>query len=224
MTHLVIVNGYPKVGKDTLISAMREHLSEDGISSANVSMIDATIGMLKGHPGLPDAMFEHKGTRTRKLLAAVHRALLDHSSAPLLALKDAVERSEAKVVFTCCREPDTITRLVDMARMLRWDVTTLLVTRSTHETPATEADANVLSYTYDVIADNDGDLGSVRSLARDVLNQIRAPSAKTVPEVILDSAIEKYKEHQRTQIITTVIQKTPKSRPITFTRLRRSKD
>lgn len=183
MKHLIIVNGYPRVGKDTLISEMLSLLAAKGVAAMSYSMIDPTIEMLEAHPAIPRDTFIDKNPHNRQLLAAVHRALLDCSSYPILAVFNAATDEDVDVLFTCCREPDTILRLVNRCRGTEWVATTILVERNEHAELTNAADTNVKNYPYDIVVDNNQPLAFMPDIARDTLRKISVATNCAVPSV-----------------------------------------
>lgn len=169
MTHIVIVNGFPRVGKDTLIEEMSRLLGTQNKTSLNYSMISATKAMLSTHPLIDEVWLNAKSELARKLLADTHRVLLTHTDAPINALIKVARKFNPDVLFTCCREPDTILRLQNAIALNHMACTTLLVLRDDHAPPVTEADRNVLNFDYDIVVSNDSPLAFMPVLASEVL-------------------------------------------------------
>lgn len=182
MKHLVIVNGYPRVGKDTFIELCRTKLFEQGIMNKNVSMIDETIAMIRSHSAMSDFAINSKSPEDRKLMATVHKALLDFGNGPIEALFSRFGNTEgdAFVGFTCCREPETIERLMTHAIQSGWKVSTVMVHRTTNEPIVTDADRHVNDYTYDSYIFNTGTIEQLDELVDQFL-QTRLKSVFDVP-------------------------------------------
>lgn len=172
---VVIINGFPRSGKDTVVDFTREYLGELLIDVAAFSSIDPIRKILM-EIGVP---VEKKGPKERLLLHEM-KASLDryHNFATDLAVKTAdqfMRDARKDVVFVHAREPDAIRYM-----KAKWDsdssveVLTVLVERpGTEVTDTNAADDGVRGYDYDITIRNTGSLEDLRSEALRLATKIR---------------------------------------------------
>lgn len=171
--HVFIVNGGPRVGKDTVVDFMRKALEAAQIRTDAFSSIDPVRAMLTG-AGFD---LEHKTGRDRALLAIVGAAVETHSfwrsRWSARATKELFDKPGSAVMFIHAREPEIIERIV---RMIACDhgtavrVTKLLVRSPRGETELTnDADRNVEKVAYDIVLTNDGTLEDLERKCETVL-------------------------------------------------------
>lgn len=160
---VVVVNGHPRSGKDTVVNGISRALKEAGWLTSAISSIDPIRNVLRAL-GIP---VDRKTPAERDLLANM-KACLDGydnwvtrtcASAAVTALE--LDHPGKDVVFLHVREPAAIaltkTLLPDSVEFL-----TIFVVREAAERISTNAaDANVENYGYDVRIENNDDLASL---------------------------------------------------------------
>lgn len=166
MTHVVIVNGRPRAGKDTLIDMLTTHLSVQGRAVESFSSIDPIRDMLN-NAGIDTS---EKTPDDRKLLARIGDAVEEHSrfrsqECTLRVLRFTRAHGGNGVFFLHVREPEIIERIrgnvamTKIGRELPVRFTTVLV--RSHRSPefaSNAADAGVETMRYDWTIGNDGTL------------------------------------------------------------------
>ena len=163
MKHVIIVNGKPRAGKDTLIALMREMVP---CASHEFSSIDPVRRMLNKHVDL-----SRKTEADRKLLATVGDAMEAHSGFRTAACLDEVSlffmARRAGLFFCHIREPHHIATLSRAWRLQGIKVTTVLL-RSirAEDVQSNPADAGVEKMRYDRTIENNGTLVDLRDAAR----------------------------------------------------------
>lgn len=164
--HVIIVNGPPRAGKDTLIRFMKSILP---CASAEFSSIDPVREMLGRAVDL-----SQKTEADRKLLATVGDALEEHSFFRTHACMEAAGLFFAAryygVFFCHIREPRHIIRLKRAWKLQGIAVTTVLLQSTRAEMiTSNPADAGVFGMKYDVELRNDGAPDDLEATARSFL-------------------------------------------------------
>ena len=161
---LVIVNGKPRSGKNTVVDFSRYQLHKDfAISTEERSSIQIICELLE-NAGID---VEEKTEDVRKLIAEVGNNLEDFRSTRTLDIlehyfdfHDSLPIDESGVFFTYTREPRVIDKLKDMVYEHAGDrnmkVVTLFISNNNIETiTSNEVDKNVeQDYYYDYRLDN----------------------------------------------------------------------
>lgn len=161
MIKIIIVNGRPRAGKDTLIGFMQNHLREAGVPTMAFSSIDPVRDLLTG------AGFDLSGKTEadRKLLAVVGAAVEEHSHWRTQACIDEIVSFDLNygggVVFLHIREPANIERIrqwvADVGLEMGFSMTTVLLRSNREElVNSNGADASVDDVDYDYRLENNG--------------------------------------------------------------------
>jgi hypothetical protein len=149
---VIIINGLPRSGKDTVVELTTKHLERLEWTAAAFSSIDPVRTLLKRMGFLID----RKTEADRKLLSAVGDAVEEYNSFKTHQAVRYVEESNADFVFIHMREPAMITKLTKALLMRVRDVkvATLFVWNRGEPITSNSADANVHNYTYDLRINN----------------------------------------------------------------------
>ena len=104
MQKIVVINGYPQVGKSTFVS-MCYDVNKDVIE---LSMVDSVkkVATYAGWNGKKD----EKG---RKFLAAIKQAMMEYDEGPRKAIDRYILSHPGKVCFINARNPEDIQYFVD---------------------------------------------------------------------------------------------------------------
>lgn len=150
MKILVIVNGFPRSGKDTFIDLALRYLWQGGLVYADKhSTIDSVKDFAKemGWNG-------EKTPEMRNFLSELKDLYTKYFDGPLNEIKEQLESDD--VLFTCMREPKEIERTVEWAKENGIYIATMLVRRPETEerNHGSHSDRNVLDYDYQVIVEN----------------------------------------------------------------------
>ncbi|AZO29309.1 hypothetical protein [Mesorhizobium sp. M1B.F.Ca.ET.045.04.1.1] len=177
---VVVVNGHPRSGKDTVVNGLSEVLKEFGWLTGAISSIDPIRNVLRGL-GIP---VDKKTTAERDLLANMKACLEGYDNwvtrscvSSALARLD-IGYSGKDVIFLHVREPAAIALtkelLPDSVEFL-----TIFVDRAAAEQVSTNAaDANVENYPYDISLGNNGDLASLGASLVALAAKINQSTAK----------------------------------------------
>lgn len=175
MLHVIVVNGYPRAGKDTFVQFCEQQAEKAGLKTQAFSSIDPVRNMLLN----AGVSIWNKRPEDRKLLAAVGDALEEHSEWRSRAAAREIVNFKHKLFqattekpglfFLHVREPATLARIkrhVETHRVTaNWVV--VMIESKRAEAPATTADRLVrdmaaqASYTVK----NDGTIVEVRDKA-----------------------------------------------------------
>lgn len=178
---IYIVNGFPGSGKTTFEKYVKL-LVKDNIAVYTMSTIDIVkhIAVGLGWDGV-------KTAADRKFLSNLKDVLTDWKDLPFENISERIRsvilcfsNPSEFIIFVDCREPIEIQKLCE-----RFNAKSVLIRRPMVEqlTYSNHADAEVLNYTYDIIVDNDGDLGNLASAA---LNFLEAEGFKAKEDVEID--------------------------------------
>lgn len=178
MTHIIIVNGPPRAGKDTFIGFLTSILRAKNIDVDAFSSIDPLRDMLT------DAGFDltKKTEADRKLLSVVGAAVEEHSSWRMRQCVNRIDefafslRDPANsVIFLHIREPHNIAtiRLWATASKDGHTCSTVLI-ESIHAEKVTSnaSDAGVKDMGYDYTVENNGSLNDLLATTRDFAMQL----------------------------------------------------
>jgi len=168
---IYIMNGFPGSGKTTFEKCV-------GNLVKHVSII-STIDPIKkiaydfGWNGEKDA----KG---RKLLADLKRAWVTYDDQPFRYIGYELNGIDYDypdcVVFIDSREPEEIKELCE-----RFEAKSVLIRRASVENKdqSNDSDKNVLDYNYDIIIENNGDLGDLALAAENFVKKEKLPKIET---------------------------------------------
>lgn len=164
---IYVINGFPGSGKTTFeeyVGKLIKHVS-----------ILSTINPIKemaydfGWNGEKDA----KG---RKLLADLKRAWVTYDDQPFQYISHELQGIDYDwpdcVVFIDSREPEEIKKLCE-----EFGAKSVLIRRAAIENneQSNESDANVLNYDYDIVIENNGDLGDLALAAENFVKKEELP-------------------------------------------------
>ena len=158
----VIVNGFPRSGKDTFIQILSRQLErhKDTYTCISVSSIDLIKEIAKKNFEWDGA----KDTKGRRLLSDLKDAASRYNNLPLKHIKTFLE-SEKKThsntcIFSCIREPVEIEKAVNMSEKLGFQPVTVFIDSPDHTGNAhsNHADTDVENYFYDITISNSGSL------------------------------------------------------------------
>ncbi len=180
---VIIVNGFPRSGKDTFCE-----FAEEKYRTINYSTVDTTkrIALEMGWDG-------EKTQRNRDMLSALKDFLTKWFDGPFLEMVDLIEGYSAfneemmddkkydmlyDFIFIHSREPEEIKRVVEFCELRDVDCRTLLIMREEVDgiSHANHADANVQNMIYNIYLGNNGTLEDFRSNTHSLLDLILSGS------------------------------------------------
>lgn len=167
MTKIIVINGFPRSGKDTFCNLCQKNKRKN-LKVFSYSTIDyiKTVATFCGWNG-------EKDSKSRKMLSELKKVLTNWNDSPYNIIKRrirAVEHGypdEDKIIFIHCREPDEISRFVEDMNAI-----TIFIDRNMHDSISNSSDANVLDYYYDYIIDNNGSLEQLKDSANFFIEEI----------------------------------------------------
>lgn len=166
---VVLVNGFARTGKDTVVQMMTQQLIERDYEVTEFSSIEPIRTMLK-KLGIPVHL---KTDAERDLMAEVGAALEKYNgyrtSACLQLAQDffAVADDKHAVMFLHMREMDLITKMRALLISRGLEMKTLLVERpGVKATAQNSADQNVMQMSYDLVIRNNGGLRDLDAKCR----------------------------------------------------------
>lgn len=166
---IVIINGAPRVGKDTVCQIAEEILGKKFCHS--LSSIDEIkrIALIGGWNG-------EKNPRSRKFLSDLKDLFSKFNDMPFNTIINKVKeimdeydyydiKENSYIIFIHVREPEEILRLVTKLNAI-----TLLIKRENNEIISNHADSLVNDYTYDYTILNTGTLDELKKQVHQFLN------------------------------------------------------
>jgi hypothetical protein len=165
-TFVVMLNGPPRAGKDTLIDLAKDLFKNDSTLVLSYSSIDPVKDMLK-KAGLD---LSKKTLADRKLLSVVGDALEEHSSLRTAGVIHHVRMHANRptmctfLLFIHMREPVLIKRVCSQLKKMEGvEYTTLLMDSIRAENVVSNvSDLGVFNMTYDDTVRNDGTLDDLK--------------------------------------------------------------
>lgn len=168
---VIVVNGAPRVGKDSFCQFVQEIMEER--VGAQSCLITSTIDLVKDIA--KDCGWDGKKTqKNRKFLSDLKDLLTNWGDVPYNDVSTYIDSaklfwkqyhySEDKtIVFVMCREPKEIQKFVD-----RIGAKTLIVRRSEveDEHQSNHADAEVFNFEYDIYIDNQETIEHLKKIAK----------------------------------------------------------
>ena len=160
---VVVINGYPRAGKDTFVEFCQDVLGT--FRCRNLSTIDCIKKAAK--------VFGWNGEKTpeaRRFLAKLKDISTEYNDYSYRYIKKQLSEIESEewqgeqiIVFVHCREPKDIDRFVE-----DYNATTVLVKNKRVEDDdySNAADANIELYKYDIIILNNGTLDDLKLAAK----------------------------------------------------------
>lgn len=167
MKTIVIINGYPRSGKDTFVDMVKDYANDGDQKVISISSISFVWEWLKSL-GAP---MDNKSEKERKLAADVKSALEEYdflSTRQVMKAALDVLNDSADVAFIHMREPRSIQFAKQMVRDLKGlDLITLFVDRPSisNREFSNAADREVGHMRYDLCISNDGTLDQLRNKA-----------------------------------------------------------
>lgn len=169
--NIIIVGGYPSSGKTQFVKFCQEYIGT--AYCLDISTVDLVKKVAKcaGWDG-------SKTPKNRCFLADLKKLLIEWDDVPHKDVMATINRFEEMVgefgvdtgkcfAFVQCREPEEIKKFVE-----RVGARTLCIERPNHEPPVAECDKTTISYMYDIVIANDGDLEKLRQSARTYVDYI----------------------------------------------------
>jgi len=148
MINLVIVNGYPRVGKDSFIDLCIPYLEDGGVFCEKRSSVDKVKDT-----ALTFGWDREKTPENRVMLSELKDYLTKHFDIPFKDITNRVERG--KVVFSCMREPSEIKKAVSWCKENGFGCKTVLIRgKNEDDKQLSHSDLLVLGYDYDVEVEN----------------------------------------------------------------------
>ncbi len=169
---VVIMNGYPRVGKDTFVDYCVEHLENLELEATKFSTIRTPkhIATELGWDG-------HKNTASRVMLSELKDWYSKHFNGPFLEIvKRVLDNGVYSFLFVMIREPDEIQKVKNFCEMLPTKVRCLSVLVSNRELEIDDSlshsDKNILNMTYDVEITNESTLENLEVDAKEFAKEL----------------------------------------------------
>ena len=167
MFKVIIVNGYPRSGKDTFVEFLTDLSVVDVIEHSTISF-SKYIAELMGWNGI-------KTIHSREMLSelkAFGNKWFDKSFKDMTSLIQYHHNQDTIIVFHI-REPKEILRVVEWCERRRVEVTTVFVDGVRSEKDqSNESDLNVESYKYDLCLYNNGTLEEYKHSIKHLLSEL----------------------------------------------------
>lgn len=167
-TNVIVVNGPPRAGKDTLVEAMMRHYADRGHHVASFSSIDPIRDMLT-EAGIDTSA---KTQADRALLAAMGTLLEQHSNfrtnwcVNQVLITHRCFCRKAPVVFLHVREPENIDRIEALLAPCDIRLWRVFVESDRAETTfSNPSDANVFAMKRNFTVQNNGSLKELEKSA-----------------------------------------------------------
>lgn len=152
---LIVVNGYPRSGKDTFMDYCVGLLNKkDPFRSFKHSTVDTCKRIAKemGWDG-------EKTPEMRRMLSELKDLYTKYFDGPLKEVQTLMNNSVSSFIFVAAREPKEILRMEYWCSKKDYNCITVLVKSTLGEDQhSSHSDSNVLYYKYDVVLENNGSL------------------------------------------------------------------
>ena len=163
----VIINGFPRSGKNTFVDFCKEYLKNENIETRDISSVDVVkkCALELGWDG-------EKDFKGRRFLSELKDLSSSNYDGPLKYMIKTGTPGFDYVSFYHVREPQEIDRLKKELSDLNFLVYTLLIRRSEveNEVQSNHADSEVLNYSYDYECYNNRDIEHFKKLAESFSN------------------------------------------------------
>lgn len=172
---IIVINGQPRVGKDTFVELCDKHL----LWCKNYSTVDFVkeIAVKCGWDG-------SKTPKNRAFLSDLKDLLARWKDVPFKKIEERIrafrksieglgyDNDEVGIVFIHSREPEEIKRFVD-----KFNATSLLIRRESVESTeqSNHADSQVMDYEYDYVIENNGTKEELEQKAVEFLRALELP-------------------------------------------------
>ncbi len=187
MRRVLIVNGYPRAGKDTSIGFMKDILKGHGVAALEFSSIDP-VREMTDKAGIDTSL---KTPEDRALWAEIGAAVEKHSG---FRSKECIARAirffarwDNAAVFLHIREPKVIETVAGGVRALAdAELTTIFIESDRAErVTSNAADLGVEGMVYDYRLANNGSLDLLKANCRCLLHTLDLiPNGKAAPPLL----------------------------------------
>lgn len=172
MINVIVVNGYPRSGKDTFVNFCKEKLGAFGVSVSTVDFVKY-LAAQSGWDGT-------KTPKNRKFLSDLKDLLTEWNDVPWKKVEEVFEsikvecfqyglRDSDFFLFIHSREPKEIERF-----QKEYGALTILIDREEVEgKQSNHSDAEVMNFNYDYIINNDGTLEELKMKAITFIESVR---------------------------------------------------
>ena len=172
MVNVIVVNGYPRSGKDTFVNFCKNKLGAFGISVSTVDFVKY-LAAQSGWDG-------SKTPKNRKFLSDLKDLLTEWNDVPWKKVEEVVEsiktecfqyglRDNDFFLFIHSREPKEIEHF-----QKEYGALTVLIDREEVEgKQSNHSDAEVMNFNYDYIINNDGTLEELEMKAMTFIESVR---------------------------------------------------
>lgn len=172
MVNVVVVNGFPRSGKDTFVNLCKNKLGAFGVSVSTVDFVKY-LAEQSGWDGT-------KTPENRKFLSDLKDLLTEWNDVPWKKVEEVYDdiktecfqyglRDSDFFLFIHSREPEEIERFKE-----EYGAVTVLVDRREVEgEQSNHSDADVMNYTYDYIINNNGTLDELEMRALTFIESVK---------------------------------------------------
>lgn len=172
MVNVIVVNGYPRSGKDTFVNFCKEKLGAFGVSVSTVDFVKY-LAAQSGWDGT-------KTPKNRKFLSDLKDLLTEWNDVPWKKVEEVFESIKIECfqyglkdsdffLFIHSREPKEIERF-----QKEYGALTILIDREEVEgKQSNHSDAEVMNFNYDYIINNDGTLEELEMKAMTFIESVR---------------------------------------------------
>lgn len=172
MVNVIVVNGYPRSGKDTFVNFCKEKLGAFGVSVSTVDFVKY-LAAQSGWDGI-------KTPKNRKFLSDLKDLLTEWNDVPWKKVEEVFESIKVECfqyglkdsdffLFIHSREPKEIERF-----QKEYGALTVLIDREEVEgNQSNHSDAEVMNFNYDYIINNDGTLEELEMKAITFIESVK---------------------------------------------------
>lgn len=172
MVNVIVVNGYPRSGKDTFVNFCKEKLGAFGVSVSTVDFVKY-LAAQSGWDGT-------KTPKNRKFLSDLKDLLTEWNDVPWKKVEEVFESIKIECfqyglkdsdffLFIHSREPKEIERF-----QKEYGALTVLIDREEVEgNQSNHSDAEVMNFNYDYIINNDGTLEELEMKAITFIESVK---------------------------------------------------
>lgn len=172
MVNVVVVNGFPRSGKDTFVNLCKNELGAFGLSISTVDFVKY-LAAQSGWDG-------SKTPENRKFLSDLKDLLTEWNDVPWKKVEEVYDYIKTECfqyglkdsdffLFIHSREPEEIERFKEEYGA----VTVLIDRREVEGDQSNHSDADVMNYTYDYIINNNGTLDELEMRALTFIESVK---------------------------------------------------